>query len=294
MLGATGPSAAPATHTLTRRSLTALWGVPLVVACVWAGGWLLALAAAVLATTGILEFWRLGRPLGVAEAVRWEVLLAAYLVLAGATIGPATFLAALGWGVLLVLVGSVIRGSAQKIPDRVRQELTSSVWAILALLYIPWLLGHLLLLRHTASTTTGVFRTLGTIVFVWLGDLAAFTVGAKIGRHRLAVALSPAKSVEGAVAAVLVVAAAGAGASGLLGLSVAGGAVVGATLGAAGLVGDLWESLLKRGVGVKDSGNSVPGHGGVLDRFDSLLVGAPVAYWLLARVPWHALPGIFR
>ena len=276
---------------LGRRSLTALWGVPLVIGCLWVGGWILTLGAAVIVTMALVEFWLLGRAVGVEERLRWELLLAAYAILAGATIGPGAFQAALGWGIVAVLVGAVIRGSAERHAGQVRQQLAGSLWAILALLYIPWLLGHLLLLRHSALGIAGFERTLGTLVLVWLGDIAAFGIGATLGRHRLAAALSPAKSVEGAVAAVAVAAVVASAAGSLLGLPFPASALVGGTLGAAGLVGDLWESLLKRGAAVKDSGNAVPGHGGVLDRFDSLLVAAPVAYWLLARVPWGSFPG---
>lgn len=278
-------------QTLGRRSLTALWGVPLVIGCLWVGGWILTLGAAVIVTVALVEFWLLGRAVGVEDRLRWELLLAAYGILAGATLGPAAFQAALGWGVVAILVGAVVRGSAERRAGQLRQQLAASLWAILALVYIPWLLGHLLLLRHTPPDLAGTERALGTQVLVWLADIAAFAVGATVGRHRLAVPLSPAKSVEGAVAAVALAAvAAGAGAP-LLGLPLPAAVLVGGAVGAAGLVGDLWESLLKRGAAVKDSGSAVPGHGGVLDRFDSLLVAAPVAYWLLARVPWGSLLG---
>lgn len=281
-------------HALRRRSLTALWGVPVVLICLAVGGWLLALGAAVLSTIALWEFWSLGRTHGVAEALRWEVLLAAWAIVAGATLGPELFGAALDWGLLAIVVGAVIRASAQRDPGRGPGQVTASLWAILAVLYIPWLLGHLLLLRHAPAGPRGMARAIGTLVLVWLGDMAAFAVGATLGRHRLAAAVSPGKSVEGAVAGIGAAAiAAGAGAA-LLGVPWPEAVVVGAAVGAAGLVGDLFESLIKRGAAVKDSGTAVPGHGGVLDRFDSLLVAAPVAYWLLARVPWHALAAGLR
>jgi CDP-diglyceride synthetase len=165
--------------------------------CIWVGGWLLALGAAVLATMAFTEFWQLGRAVGVNERLRWEVLAAGYAVLAAATVGTGAFSAALGWGVVAVIVGGVIRGSAQRDAGQVRGQLLASVWAILALLYIPWLLGHLLLLRHTPPGRLGLERAMATLVLVWLGDVAAFAIGATLGRHRLAAVLSPGKSVEG-------------------------------------------------------------------------------------------------
>jgi phosphatidate cytidylyltransferase len=117
----------------------------------------------------------------------------------------------------------------------------------------------------------------------WVGDIAAFYFGRKLGRHRLAPRVSPAKSWEGAIASVVFsvifatayfrylipevppVAAAGFAMAGNI----------------AGQVGDLAESAMKRGAGVKDSGNLLPGHGGWLDRLDSSLFSMPVIYWLL-------------
>jgi phosphatidate cytidylyltransferase len=126
-------------------------------------------------------------------------------------------------------------------------------------------------------------------VVVWLGDIAAFYVGTRFGRHRLAPRVSPHKSWEGSLAALV---AAGLGAVGFT--LWRGGSIdwllVGLALptSMAAQLGDLVESLIKRGAGVKDSGNLLPGHGGFLDRIDALLVATPV-WWLAlewaARLP---------
>ncbi len=121
----------------------------------------------------------------------------------------------------------------------------------------------------------------------WVGDMAAFYVGSAIGRHRLAPRVSPKKSWEGAIGSVIAGAAFGAAylhwAIAAVPLWEALG--LAAAVNVAGQVGDLAESAIKRGAGVKDSGNSLPGHGGWLDRVDSSLFGLPVLYFLLAR-PW--------
>ena len=114
----------------------------------------------------------------------------------------------------------------------------------------------------------------------WVGDIAAYYTGRTIGRHKMAPRVSPAKSWEGAagsmIAAVLFGLAfrpwLGAGLPEMIALSVAGNV--------AGQVGDLAESAMKRGAGVKDSGTTLPGHGGWLDRLDSSLFSMPVVYWL--------------
>jgi phosphatidate cytidylyltransferase len=118
---------------------------------------------------------------------------------------------------------------------------------------------------------------------VWICDTAAYHVGKAIGRHKLFPRVSPKKSVEGAVAGfIAAIGAALAAKFLLLGWLGTGQAVtLGVIVGVAGQAGDLFESLLKRDAEVKDSSGFLPGHGGVLDRFDSLLIVSPVAYLYL-------------
>jgi phosphatidate cytidylyltransferase len=132
------------------------------------------------------------------------------------------------------------------------------------------------------------------MAIVWLGDTAAFYVGSKIGRHKLAPVISPKKSWEGAAAGFLSsVIAAGVWSVCRLGridLALLG---VAALTALAAQVGDLVESMIKRGAGVKDSGHVLPGHGGVLDRMDAMLFAAPVlliGFWLL-RI--EGIPSLF-
>jgi phosphatidate cytidylyltransferase len=125
---------------------------------------------------------------------------------------------------------------------------------------------------------------------VWLGDTAAFYVGSRIGRHKMAPVISPKKSWEGAAASFVVAMIAAAVWSYCqperridLGLM-----AVAAVTAVAAQIGDLVESMIKRGTGVKDSGNVLPGHGGLLDRMDAMLFAAPVllfGLWLLRAVP---------
>jgi phosphatidate cytidylyltransferase len=115
------------------------------------------------------------------------------------------------------------------------------------------------------------------MAIVWLGDTAAYYVGSRIGRHKMAPVISPKKSWEGAVASFVVAVAAAA----VWDVWRRGGLEPGVMAAAAGTavaaqVGDLVESMIKRGSGVKDSGSILPGHGGVLDRMDAMLFAAPV------------------
>ena len=114
----------------------------------------------------------------------------------------------------------------------------------------------------------------------WIGDIAAYYVGRSIGRHKLAPRVSPAKSWEGAIASALASAAFGVAFLSIYrgDLSWPSAAALSVASNAAGQVGDLAESAIKRGAGVKDSGALLPGHGGMLDRVDSTLFALPVVY----------------
>jgi phosphatidate cytidylyltransferase len=131
----------------------------------------------------------------------------------------------------------------------------------------------------------GLAWVLIAILATWLGDTAAYLAGRTWGRRPLLPRVSPKKTVEGSIAGLLGAALVGALGAAWFGLYVpaVGGAAIGAVLGAVGQVGDLAESLLKRQAGVKDSGDLIPGHGGVLDRIDALLFALPTG-WFLAEL----------
>ena len=159
------------------------------------------------------------------------------------------------------------------------------------LIYVAY---PLTLLPQIIARENGPTLLIFLMLVVWTGDIAALYVGKAFGKRKLAPALSPNKTQEGALASL-------AGSVAIAGVLVAVCQTVGrhgstalhiseplwqtlllaAVVNIAAQVGDLVESALKRGVGVKDSGTMLPGHGGILDRIDALLVGAPVLWYLL-------------
>jgi phosphatidate cytidylyltransferase len=153
-------------------------------------------------------------------------------------------------------------------------------WTIAGIVYVGWLLSYLVALRGLDDGRNWVFFTL----FATFGsDTAAFFVGRALGSHHLARQISPGKTWEGAIGGIL-----GAAIISLvftlptplsLPLSYGHAVLLGLLVSIFGQLGDLVESLLKRNMGVKDSGKLVPGHGGVLDRIDSIVFAGVVVYY---------------
>ncbi|MBS3897808.1 MAG: phosphatidate cytidylyltransferase [Dethiobacter sp.] len=143
--------------------------------------------------------------------------------------------------------------------------------------YVTVLLSCILLLRQAPN---GFLLVAAALITVWASDTGAYLVGMSIGRRKLMPAVSPAKSFEGAAGGVLFAAVALMLMASSMGYSLWQAAALGVVLSVAGQLGDLAESALKRWGNVKDSGSFLPGHGGVLDRIDSILFVIPVAYFL--------------
>jgi phosphatidate cytidylyltransferase len=158
---------------------------------------------------------------------------------------------------------------------------------VFGICYVNWLLGFGFWLRDLPA---GKAWVLLLIWVTWLGETAAYLVGSAIGRHPLAPVISPKKTIEGAIAqfVVSILAAVAARLWFFAGLSGSAAVMVGALLGVVGQLGDLVESALKRSVQTKDTGQLIPGHGGILDRIDSLLFNTPVLFFCAA--PWR-IPG---
>ena len=150
-------------------------------------------------------------------------------------------------------------------------------------LYTSLSFSSVVLIRASDAGLLGAALTFGVMLSVWANDAMAYFVGSKIGAPKLAPRISPHKSWEGFFGGLFasVVIWLGLGLLRIEGVTVGFAVFAGLVVGMAGVVGDLFESRIKRGVGVKDSGNLMPGHGGLLDRSDSLLFGCMAAYFLL-------------
>jgi phosphatidate cytidylyltransferase len=182
---------------------------------------------------------------------------------------------------VVVIVLALIAAAANVLmSDRVgAPTLSDTAAAVLAPVYIGLPLGALVGIAAVAGREA-VLVLIGTVA---ISDTAQYYTGRAFGRHPLAPRRSPKKTVEGAVGGFVVAPAAlvAAGAAWLPGIAPLRLVLLGVLLVAAGMVGDLFESMLKRAANMKDSSNLIPGHGGVLDRIDALLFAAPVFYFFI-------------
>ena len=264
----------------SRRIYVALVFIPLFYALVHyappAGLFGLAALAAVIAVT---EFYRLAfHTARVPALVQLTGLAATVLLLATAQ-----------WPGLLpdraVVTGLIL--IALCVPLAVQRAhahgLTDPVLLAFGPLYIGLALGHVLMTRALAD---GEWLVFFVVLVTWAGDTGAYYAGMSVGRNKLAPSISPNKTVEGLIGGlILAVVAAFAAREWFLPSFTTGDCLAaGLLLTAAGVAGDLAESALKRGAGVKDSGSLLPGHGGLLDRLDSLLFTAPVFYYYVTFV----------
>jgi phosphatidate cytidylyltransferase len=160
----------------------------------------------------------------------------------------------------------------------IKAAATEAALLLLGLLYIPFLLGYLVLLRNHPL---GWQWILLIMFIVMSGDSAAYFIGCRFGKRKLYPAVSPNKSIEGSIAGIAGSMAAVVVAKMLFfaGITLPDALLAALLIGTISQIGDLFESLLKRSCGVKDSGGIFPGHGGILDRLDSILFAAPVAYY---------------
>ena len=269
---------------LKKRVITALWGIPLLVAAVWFDEPLpwFTIVVAICGVLAIFEFYRMVTAAKVPPLTYFGLIWTLLFILSPH----------FDYNLLtpLLLVSAVILPLIWLLLRRQKEEaLTSWAWTIAGILYIGWLLSYLVALRGLETPAMpdagrdwiffALFTTFGS-------DTTAFFCGQALGRHKLAPHISPGKTWEGAIAGVF-----GAIMTSLLlvtildlPLSYGQAILLGLLVSIFGQLGDLTESLFKRKMGVKDSGKLLPGHGGVLDRTDSVVFAGIVVYYYLIWV----------
>lgn len=275
-LGAANPPGRAKKHSnLALRLTTAAIGLPLVTGVIWLGGWPFALVAAAIALLAAAEFthgW-LFPSMPVQAVLRFAPFFGTSAVMVAGVHTSYHFLWLGAGGVLMT--GAVGYGRSNRFGPR--KPYRVQAWC---LLYVGLLMSTLVLTRDVADGRSWVFLgVLGTFAV----DTGAYAVGRAIGRHKLAPRISPGKTREGAVGGWATGTGAVFGLNALLdtGVSAATIAPFALLMPLAAQAGDLFESWMKRRMGVKDASGLLPGHGGFLDRLDSILFVMPLLYLFL-------------
>lgn len=270
-----------------RRVIVALIGAPLAIGVIWIGGAPLATMLGALAGVGAWEFYRIAREGGSTPLTVIGVILAALIPIGvhGTVLG--VLLVPLYAWVLAVVA---VLGAAIWLRGVEGKPLGAASTTVYGALYTGATLSFAYVLRYhnyAVGDTAGALAVLFPVALTWASDTGAYFSGRLIGGRKLMPSVSPGKTVAGAIGAVVVTVAATYGfVYGLLvpkaqlAFTPWGLVLFGVAISVVAQVGDLAESLLKREAGVKDSGTLFPGHGGVLDRLDSLFFVLPAAYAL--------------
>ena len=260
---------------LSTRLASAAVGLPLLLALTWLGDWVYLVGVLAAALWAAYEFFSLARRAGYAPS--WWIglggtgALTAGPVIAGS--GPASLTALTVTLVVLASLAHLLRRAAAG-----QMALTDFLLTVGGTLYLGWLFSYFVWLR---LLTEGRSLVVLLLLTTFASDTAAFAVGRRWGRRKLAPAVSPNKTQEGAIAGLAAGMVVAAVLIGRLGLPFAlwQSLAVGALVALAGQLGDLAESALKRSFQAKDAGALIPGHGGLLDRADSLMVAGVVLYY---------------
>jgi len=256
---------------LRHRILTTVIGIPLLIVIIWFGTPWFTILMAVMAVIGSWEFYRLARQSNLQPITYFGMAWVLFLVISPHCPYPLTTPFLITSAIVISLIWLLFR------PHR-EQAFTNWAWTIAGILYIGWMISYWVELR---SLTAGRELVLLAMLTTFVNDTSAFLVGRTWGKHALDTSLSAGKTWEGTIGGLL----ASILAAIILSLifpipfSYWQVAVLGFIISLFAQLGDLVESLLKRNTGAKDAGKLIPGHGGVLDRLDSLIFTGVVVYY---------------
>jgi phosphatidate cytidylyltransferase len=259
------------------RVLTAIVFLPILFAALWLGTPIYFVALAALAIVlGLLEYYALMRCGG-----REQGVLAALGIISAFYFGRPELVAAVVAALVIVeLLGQLF---IQRESEDLSQAIPMAALRFFGVLYVALLGGYIIALRVAGDEVSSLPAKLLTLFFivVFAGDTGAYYTGRSLGKRKLAPHISPGKTVEGAIGGLLgnVLAALIAHYTFFPELPLLHVAPLGIVMGLLGITGDLCESMLKRGAKAKDAGKLIPGHGGLLDRLDSMLFNAPLLFY---------------
>lgn len=274
------------------RYISAAVGIPIGVGFCIFSPILFNLLAIALITIGVVEFYAMARHRGLSPHSIIGVSCSIAICFLAWFGSPLSILYALVASIIIVFIFAMMRNT--------RDAVTNISVTVFGIFYVGWLTSHVILLRQltlgpavTRFNLGGAGYVIMLLILLWLDDGGAFFAGTSWGKHKLVPAISPNKTVEGSVGGIVMTLVGSMllkevgillnffGVNMFPQMSYLSYALMGLGIAIAGQVGDLCESYLKRDAGLKDTGNLLPGHGGFLDRFDSLIFTAPLFYYYL-------------
>jgi len=308
-------------NNLTKRILTAVVAIPIIIAICMAGDLYFFLFVAAASALALHEFYGLAKAKGgnpqatlgifvgfLVNLSFYHLKLQAFIVGAFLKSGVAIpYPSQTQLLFMIIILGSCLIGIVELFRDK-GSAITNVSTTLFGILYVSLFFGTFVGLRELFTSQDpvvyrlfvtqlgisdpdriyrfGGFMVISLFAMIWICDSAAFHAGTAMGKHKLFPRVSPNKSWEGAIFGFIFAIAAACAAKYLVldFLPLGAAIIVGIIVGTIGQIGDLFESLLKRDAGVKDSGTLIPGHGGALDRFDSLLLVAPLVYYYIDYV----------
>ncbi len=281
-----------------KRLLTAAVAIPILYIIFLIGGLLYLLFFLILILVGQIEYQKLLESKNLPHE-KILGIVSSLLMGVSAYLGYYYFTFCFTALVLLILILDLRKGDFS-------QTVTNIGATLFGVIYLGWLLSHAILLRNIGQNENiraysennqglgdlGFFLVVFAVACTFLNDTGAYYTGTLIGKHKLAPKISPGKTIEGTVGGIVVCVIAGLIVNFLFGYPLSSDWTIAFALlvGITAVLGDLVESSIKRGAGMKDSGDIVPGHGGVLDRFDSLIFVFPVSYYFI--LVYYSVAGI--
>jgi phosphatidate cytidylyltransferase len=271
------------------RTLTGAWIVLFAMGGFWLHPVTFLVAGLVMMIGTQVEYYRMMRITGVRPQVVTGIITGITVFLISSLV--AANIISRNWFLLLIPMLAVVMvielyRNVEKPFDSLAHTYFSILYTVIPFSMMPFSAFYregLPSLINQSLITFSPGIVIGFFILLWTNDTAAYLVGITLGKHRLFERISPKKSWEGFIGGIVVTAAMAYLISGWLGVvEKSGWVIIGVIISVTGTYGDLIESMLKRSIGVKDSGSIMPGHGGFLDRFDSVVISFPMVYLFIA------------
>jgi len=262
------------------RILTSIVSLPILLAIIYFGKpfhFFLLLEFAIF--IGLYEFYRMIEKGGLG-CYKWAGIILGILL--SIAIFKGTYInLVIAASVIILFIVRIFEGNNPPIPPFIKGGQGGFYYVsntVFGILYVSFLMSYMGVIRNSGDN--GRELIFFVLLITWMGDTTAYYGGRGFGRHKLAPAISPKKTVEGAIIGLMgSIVGAIIAKLWFLDIGISNAVIAGILIGVSGQFGDLSESIIKRNLQVKDSGGIIPGHGGILDRVDSLLFSAPVFYY---------------